>query len=36
VAHFQASGSVETIVQIESIGPTSTDFVNPADAPVKQ
>jgi quercetin dioxygenase-like cupin family protein len=27
VPHFQASGSQETIVQIESIGPTSTDFL---------
>lgn len=31
VPHFQATGSAETIVQIESIGPTSTDFVK-ADA----
>jgi quercetin dioxygenase-like cupin family protein len=27
VPHFQASGSSETIVQIESIGPTRTDFL---------
>lgn len=27
VAHFQATGSRETIVQIESIGPTRTDFL---------
>jgi quercetin dioxygenase-like cupin family protein len=33
VPHFQATGATETIVQIESIGPTSTDFVNPADRP---
>lgn len=29
VAHFQATGSGETVVQIESIGPTSTDFLKP-------
>lgn len=29
VAHFQATGSSETLVQIESIGPTSTDFLKP-------
>jgi hypothetical protein len=33
VPHFQATGPTETIVQIESIGPTSTDFLNPADKP---
>jgi uncharacterized RmlC-like cupin family protein len=27
LAHFQATGSRETIVQIESIGPTSADFL---------
>lgn len=27
VPHFQASGDVETIVQIESIGPSATNFV---------
>src|SRR5262249_40197049 len=27
VPHFQASGDVETIVQIESIGPSRTDFL---------
>lgn len=35
VPHFQAVGSVETIVQIESIGPTSTDFLNRAVLRVK-
>jgi quercetin dioxygenase-like cupin family protein len=29
VAHFQATGTVETVVQIESLGPSSTDFVVP-------
>jgi quercetin dioxygenase-like cupin family protein len=33
VPHFQATGSQETIVQIEFVGPTRTDFLNPADAP---
>jgi uncharacterized RmlC-like cupin family protein len=33
VAHYQATGSAGAIVQIESIGPTSTDFIDPAHAP---
>ncbi len=33
VAHFQAAGPVETIVQIDSVGPSSTDFINPLDDP---
>lgn len=33
VAHFQAAGSSGAIVQIESIGPTSTDFIDPAHDP---
>jgi quercetin dioxygenase-like cupin family protein len=33
VAHYQATGSSGAIVQIESIGPTSTDFIDPAHAP---
>jgi quercetin dioxygenase-like cupin family protein len=32
VPHYQATGATETIVQIESIGPTSTDFLKPAAA----
>ena len=31
VPHFQAAGPVETIVQIDSVGPSSTDFMNPLD-----
>jgi len=27
VPHFQASGDIETVVQIESIGPSGTDFI---------
>jgi len=33
VPHFQAAGLVETIVQIDSVGPSSTDFINPLDEP---
>jgi quercetin dioxygenase-like cupin family protein len=33
IAHFQASGAGETIVQIESVGPTSTDFLPAAANP---
>lgn len=29
VPHFQASGDGETIVQVESIGPSATDFIKP-------
>jgi quercetin dioxygenase-like cupin family protein len=36
VPHSQASGPSEAIVQIESVGPTSTDFVNPLDDPRKR
>jgi quercetin dioxygenase-like cupin family protein len=36
VPHFQMSGSSETIVQINARGPTSTDYVNPADDPRKR
>jgi len=32
VPHFQAAGPAGAVVQIESIGPTSTDFIEPADA----
>ena len=27
VPHFQATGSTETVIQIESIGPTATEYV---------
>jgi hypothetical protein len=30
--HFQASGPTETIVQIDSVGPSTTDFLNPPRA----
>jgi quercetin dioxygenase-like cupin family protein len=33
IPHFQAAGASGAIVQIESIGPTSTDFINAADDP---
>ena len=33
VPHFQATGPEGAVVQIESIGPTSTDFIDPTDAP---
>jgi quercetin dioxygenase-like cupin family protein len=36
VPHFQMSGSSETIVQITGRGPSSTDYVNPADDPRKR
>jgi len=36
VAHFNETGSAETTIQINSIGPTSTDFVNLADDPRKK
>jgi quercetin dioxygenase-like cupin family protein len=29
VVHFQGTGAVETVIQIESIGPSSTDFIVP-------
>jgi len=29
VAHFQATGSTETVIQIESIGPTATEYIDP-------
>ena len=31
VPHFQAAGESETIVQIDSVGPSTTDFLNPSD-----
>ena len=27
VPHFQATGSTETVIQIESIGPTATEYI---------
>jgi len=29
VAHFQATRATETLIQVETVGPTSTDFVHP-------
>jgi hypothetical protein len=34
--HFQASGATETIVQIDSVGPSTTDFLDPLDDPRKK
>jgi len=31
VPHFQATGQNETIVQINSVGPSTTEFLNPSD-----
>ena len=31
VPHFQATGQSETIVQINSVGPSTTEFLNPSD-----
>jgi len=36
VSHFHLTGSEETIVQINSVGPSGIDFVNPADDPKKK
>jgi quercetin dioxygenase-like cupin family protein len=36
VPHFQASDTADTIVQIESIGPNATDFLDPKDDPRKK
>lgn len=33
VAHFQATGSSETVIQIESLGPSRTDFLPEPSAP---
>jgi hypothetical protein len=33
IPHFQATGGVEAIVQIEAIGPSGHDFLNPLDDP---
>src|SRR5262249_2665390 len=35
VAHFQATGPGETIVQIHAVGPSSTDFLDPDGRPKK-
>jgi hypothetical protein len=32
VPHFHAAGAAETIVQIESVGPSAREFVHPDDA----
>ena len=36
VPHFQATGQSETIVQINSVGPSTTEFVNPSDGPQRK
>src|SRR5262245_28404369 len=36
VAHFQATGQSETIVQINSVGPSTTEFINPSDGVQKK
>jgi len=33
VPHFQATGSAETVIEIHAVGPSTTDFLNPADDP---
>lgn len=33
VPHFQAAGQSETIVQIDAVGPSTTDFLNPLGDP---
>ena len=36
VPHFQATGQSETIVQINSVGPSTTEFLNPSDGTQKK
>ena len=36
VPHFQATGQSETIVQINSVGPSTTEFLNPSDGVQKK
>jgi quercetin dioxygenase-like cupin family protein len=36
VVHFQAAGPSETVVQIDAVGPSTTDFVDPSDDPRKR
>jgi quercetin dioxygenase-like cupin family protein len=36
VPHFQATGQTETIVQINSVGPSTTEFLNPSDGVQKK
>jgi quercetin dioxygenase-like cupin family protein len=36
VPHFQATGQVETIVQIDGLGPSGHDYLNPLDDPRKR
>jgi len=33
VPHFQATGSGGTVIEIHAVGPSTTDFLNPADDP---
>jgi quercetin dioxygenase-like cupin family protein len=36
VPHFQATGQSETIIQINSVGPSTTEFLNPSDGVQKK
>jgi hypothetical protein len=36
VAHFQATATADTVVQIEGIGPTDTIYVDPRHDPRKK
>ena len=36
VPHFQATGQSETIVQINSVGPSTTEFLSPSDGAQKK
>src|SRR5215831_9906644 len=36
VPHFQATGQSETIVQINAVGPSTTEFLNPSDGVQKK
>ena len=36
VPHFQATGQSETTVQINSVGPSTTEFLNPSDGVQKK
>jgi quercetin dioxygenase-like cupin family protein len=36
VPHFQATGQSETIIQINAIGPSTTEFLNPSDSVQKK
>jgi len=36
VPHFQATGQSETIIQINAVGPSTTEFLNPSDGVPKK